>query len=154
EPGSRLYIHDGGGRLIPAAALMNLRSVGSAFDSWETQVSTSRPALDHVTNSARRGQGCLEARTTDGKNGILVCREVLNTVPNVVDYVESEDSRLIVTVTQGGNSNTSFYYVAHNAPHYGDVGDLMSLRIWRQGTVTSVQVLSASLFDPQGNPRW
>src|SRR5262249_39400800 len=88
EPGSRLYMHTS--RAQPAnggAPLTHPPTTGSAGARGEPRAPPPRLPPDALPPPAVRGAGCLFALTADGKNGLSVCREVLNTVPSLPYYV-------------------------------------------------------------------
>ncbi|MGZ3438835.1 MAG: hypothetical protein ACXVDD_04945 [Polyangia bacterium] len=156
EPGARLYLHTSQSPPQHGAATVRFDPAATASDWWETQPSTTRTPMDGLVPRAVRGTGCLFAITPDLGTGVTLCREIVNTVPPVVGYVESEDVRLRLSINRPGSGETHDWYVPHNATTLADPGDLIAWSVVRAPTVnkTDLYVYSASNIDASGKPAW
>jgi hypothetical protein len=147
ESGARLYQHG-----TANGALAIIHTPLEAWDVWETQPSSTRTAWGGLTPKAVKGPGCLYFASSDATRAFSVCREVVNTAPNLAGYTDSEDVRIRIWQRHGSSTSTNDYMVTHNAPQPTDFGDLVRVTMNRVGGHSKAQVWGASVTDASGQP--
>jgi len=148
EPGNRIYLSFGGEASVTLGA--------DGDDVWETQPSST--TVTHTDDNhnddlhpppqslaVTGGEGCLFARAPSGDE-LRVCRRA------------QTDSARTVTVDGYALSSGKRRDFSFNTPlqHFvpGDTGDLLSMRVHRQNGSTTITLLTATVFQPDGSPLW